>query len=115
MKIVLIISFVLSLTTAQAQDILPTFQAEGDKVKATYYFADGSVYRQGFFKNKKLTGEWSEFDKKGNKVATGFYEDGKKTGIWFQWEKNKLRQVNYKNNMITSVSTWKEETNLAIN
>ena len=115
MKFFLTIVFVFSLSLTQAQEIEPSFKVEGDRVKATYYFADGSVHKQGFFKNKKLTGEWSEYDAKGNKVATGFYEDGKKSGIWFQWNKNKLRQINYKNNVVTSVNSWKEETSLATN
>lgn len=115
MKIFITLMFIFSFSLVQAQEIEPTYKVEGDKVKATYYFIDGSVHKQGFFKNKRLTGMWTEFDKKGNKVATGFYEDGKKTGIWLKWNKNKLRQVNYKNNLITSVNTWKEETSLAIN
>jgi len=89
MKIVLIISFVLSLTTAQAQDISPTFKTEGDKVKATYYFADGSVYRQGFFKNKKLTGEWcgQSLIKKGIKLQQVFMKMGKKLAFGFNGKK----------------------------
>ena len=98
MKFFLTLMIIFSFSVIQAQEIEPTYEVDGDKVKATYYFNDGSVHKQGFFKNKKLTGMWTEFDKKGNKVATGFYEDGKKTGIWLKWNKNKLRQVNYKNN-----------------
>ena len=51
-----------------AQEKQPTFSAEGDLVKATYYYEDGSIKTQGFFKDKKLTGEWTQFDKKGNRI-----------------------------------------------
>tara|TARA_B110000003_G_scaffold152808_3_gene153572 strand:+ start:46944 stop:47291 length:348 start_codon:yes stop_codon:yes gene_type:complete len=115
MKILLIFGFLFSLSSLHSQIKEPNFEVIGDKVKATYYFSDGSVYKQGFFKNKKLTGEWSEFDFKGNKVSTGLYKNGEKSGIWFQWSKNKLRQINYKNNIIISVSNWKEENSVAIN
>ena len=115
MKKLLAIAFLLSFTLVQAQEIEPTYEAVGDQVKATYYFANGVVHKQGFFKNKKLTGEWTQFDTKGNKVSVGFYKEGKKTGTWFHWNKNTLRQVNYENNAVASVSTWKEEAKLAAN
>lgn len=115
MKFFLTLMIIFSFSVIQAQEIEPTYEVYGDKVKATYYFNDGSVHKQGFFKNKKLTGMWTEFDKKGNKVATGFYKDGKKSGTWFQWNNNKLRQINYKNNVVTSVNSWKEETSPATN
>lgn len=115
MKFFLTLMLIFSFSVIQAQEIEPTYEVDGDKVKATYYFNDGSVHKQGFFKNKKLTGMWTEFDKKGNKVATGFYKDGNKSGTWFQWNNNKLRQINYKNNVVTSVNSWKEETSLATN
>ncbi len=115
MKKLLAIAFLLSFSLVNAQEKEPTFEAAGDKVKATYYYADGSVEKQGFFKDKKLTGEWTQFDKKGNKVAVGFYKEGKKVGTWFHWNKNILRQVNYENNAVASVNTWKEDTKLAVN
>ncbi len=115
MKTLLSVAFLLSFSFIQSQEIEPSYEVEGDKVKATYYFADGKVYKQGFFKNKKLAGKWSEFDNKGTIVSTGFYKDGKKVGTWFQWNKNNLRQINYENNSIVTVNTWKEDTKLAVN
>lgn len=43
-------------TLGFSQEIDPTYIVEGDLVKATYYYEDGSIKTQGFFKNKKLTG-----------------------------------------------------------
>ena len=40
-----------------SQDIEPTFEAEGNLVKATYYYEDGSISTQGYFLDKALT--WS--------------------------------------------------------
>lgn len=115
MKKLLAIACLLAVTLVQAQDKEPTYEAVGDQVKATYYYADGSIHKQGFFKNQKLTGQWTEFDQKGNKIAVGYYKDGKKVGTWFQWKKDVLRQINYENNVIASVNTWREDTKVAAN
>ncbi|MFD2567154.1 toxin-antitoxin system YwqK family antitoxin [Pseudotenacibaculum haliotis] len=115
MKKLLAIACLLAVSLVQAQDKEPTYEAVGDLVKATYYYEDGTVHKQGFFKDLKLTGQWTEFDKQGNKIAVGYYKGGKKVGTWFQWKKNILRQINYENNVIASVSTWKEDTKVAVN
>lgn len=108
--------FILSLTIAgYAQDKQPTFKAENDLVKATYYYEDGSIKTQGFFKDKKLTGEWVSFDRSGNKSQIGYYESGKKVGKWFFWDKESLKEINYDNNLIASVNVWKSESKIALN
>lgn len=98
-----------------AQENEPTFKAENDLVKATYYYEDGSIKTQGYFKDKKLTGEWVNFDKSGNKTQVGYYANGKKVGKWFIWEKESLKEINYDNNVIASVNTWKSESKIALN
>ncbi|WP_397447516.1 toxin-antitoxin system YwqK family antitoxin [Polaribacter sp. R77954] len=107
---------ILSLAIAgYAQEKQPTFKAEKDVVKATYYYEDGSIKTQGFFKDKKLTGEWVRFDKSGNKVQIGNYENGKKIGKWFLWDKESLKEINYQDNAIASVNVWKAESKIALN
>lgn len=98
-----------------SQDKQPTYSAEGDLVKATYYYEDGSVRVEGFFKDKKLTGVWTSFDQKGNKTQIAEYKEGKKVGKWFVWGKNSLKEITYNNNAIVSVNDWKSESELAIN
>tara|TARA_R110002126_G_scaffold77796_3_gene194043 strand:- start:115823 stop:116221 length:399 start_codon:yes stop_codon:yes gene_type:complete len=107
---------VLCLTIAvYAQDKQPTFKAENDLVKATYYYEDGSIKTQGYFKDKKLTGEWVGFDKSGNKVQLGYYDNGQKVGKWFVWTKESLKEINYEENTIASVNVWKSESKVALN
>ena len=107
---------ILCLTIAgYSQEKQPTFKAENDVVKATYYYEDGSIKTQGYFKDKKLTGEWVRFDKSGNKVQVGYYDNGKKVGKWFFWTKESLKEINYKNNSIESVNVWKSESKVALN
>jgi antitoxin component YwqK of YwqJK toxin-antitoxin module len=113
-KIVLAACFMIA-SIVQAQNVKPTYEEVGDLVKATYYHEDGTVFRQGFFKDQKLSGKWTEFDRKGNKVTVGYYQKGKKVGTWFHWRGDMLRQVNYENNSITSVNTWREDTKVAVN
>ena len=93
----------------------PTFEAEGDLVKATYYYEDGAISTQGYFKDKKLTGKWTRFDKKGNKTQLAFYKEGKKTGKWFIWSDDSLKEITYNNNSIENVNLWKSDTKLASN
>lgn len=116
MKRLLILVFVMCIGAMQAQDQKePTYEVEGDLVKATYYHSSGSIYQQGYFKDKKLTGMWTQFDTKGNKVAMGFYKEGKKVGKWFQWNKNILREITYKDSSVSDVNVWKEDVRVASN
>lgn len=115
MKKLLFLLMVLSVSISQAQNVEPTYQVDGEKVKVTNYYEDGSIESQGFFKNKKLEGKWTKYDRSGNKMVVGYYKDGKKVGTWFQWNEDTLRQINYQDNVIASVNVWKEDTKLAIN
>lgn len=92
-----------------SQDNKPTFKVENGLVKATYYYEDGSILMQGFFKNKKLEGKWTMFDVKGNKIQTGYYKDGKKVNTWFVWDKKSLKEISYDNNAIVNVNVWKHD------
>lgn len=115
MKKIILVACLMIASIVQAQDVKPTYEEVGDQVKATYYHEDGTVFRQGFFKDQKLSGKWTEFDRKGNKVTVGYYKAGKKVGTWFHWRGNMLRQVNYENNVIASVNTWRQDTKVAVN
>ena len=115
MKKIIAICILTLATMGYAQENQPTYKAEGDLVKATYYFEDGSVKTQGFFKDKKLTGEWVRFDKAGNKTQLAYYKNGKKIGTWFVWTKASLKEINYVDNSVASVNVWKAESNVALN
>ncbi|MGB1043064.1 MAG: toxin-antitoxin system YwqK family antitoxin [Tenacibaculum sp.] len=114
MKKLIIAACILSVSLLQAQDTEPKFEKDGDLVKATYFYKDGTVKEQGFFKNKKLTGTWTSFDKKGNKTTIAHYEAGKKVGKWFMWKEDGLKEIDFSNHSIASVQTWKEETKMAV-
>ena len=115
MKNTLLIMMLCLATKAIAQDKQTTYSVEGDLVKATYYYDDGSTRMQGYFKDKKLTGEWIRFDKSGNKIQLGYYENGNNVGKWFVWGKDSLKEINYQNNVVASVNNWKSESKIALN
>ena len=110
MKNLLALVLFFSFTISNAQEIKPKFEKSGNLVKATYYFEDGSIKEQGFFKNKKLTGKWVAFNKQGDKTATAYYSAGKKVGTWFACSKNSVREVTYNNNVIVSIKNYEEVT-----
>jgi antitoxin component YwqK of YwqJK toxin-antitoxin module len=115
MRKIITICMLSIATIGFAQSNKPTFKAEGDLVKATYYYENGAVKTQGFFKDKKLTGIWTRFDKGGNKTQLANYNEGKKVGKWFIWTEDSLKEINYEDNVIASVNIWKPESKIASN
>ena len=115
MRKIVALVFIFAVSICSAQEVEPTYEKAGDKVKATYYFEDGSIKEQGFFKDAKLTGKWISYNKEGEKTMIAHYEAGKKVGKWFAWNKTSLKEINYANNTIVSVKNWSEESRLALN
>ena len=115
MKKAIILAIFLISAIGFSQEQETTFEKEGDLVKATYYFDNGDVKVQGFFKDKKLTGTWTSFDTEGNKTKIANYKDGKKVGKWFVWDKESLKEITYNDNIVVSVNDWKSESRLAFN
>ncbi|APX99222.1 hypothetical protein CLV86_1177 [Lacinutrix venerupis] len=109
----LILMFAVSFTFAQ--DVKPKFEKKGNQTEATFYHDNGEVAQTGFFnKDNKLEGTWTSFDAEGNKVAVGKYDNGIKVGKWFFWNKETLKEVDYLNNNIASVSEWENKSTVAI-
>ncbi|KGL61979.1 hypothetical protein [Polaribacter sp. Hel1_85] len=115
MKKAILLAILFISAIGYSQDKATTYEKEGDLVKATYFYDNGDVKVQGFFKDKKLTGTWTSFDKQGNKTQIAQYNEGKKVGKWFVWNNDSLKEINYVNNVIVNVNDWKSESRLAIN
>jgi len=98
-----------------AQSVEPTFEKEGDKVKATYFHANGEVAQQGYFLKEKLDGEWKMFNEKGEKIAMGNYNGGAKTGTWMFWEGDMVKEVDFNDNRIAAVTESKSAKPLVRN
>ncbi|MFS4416102.1 toxin-antitoxin system YwqK family antitoxin [Maribacter sp. 2307ULW6-5] len=107
----LVALFMVSVVSAQALE--PQFEKEGNKVKATYFHANGAVSQQGYFLNEKLEGEWTMFNEAGQKVAQGNYANGKKTGTWLFWDGEFVKEVDFEDNRIAAVEqTQRSKTGL---
>lgn len=115
MKNFLIVAVFFISLASFSQKQQPVFEKEGDLVKASYFTEDGTLEVQGFFKNKKLEGQWVRFDAEGNKTKIAHYKDGKKVGKWFVWNNESLKEINYENNAIASVTSWKTDSKVAVN
>lgn len=115
MKNIMIMIAVLFSATIFAQDNKPTFEKQGDLVKGTFYHDNGVVQQEGFYKGKKLHGEWFAYNAEGKKTAQGQYDNGVKTGKWFFWNSDKLSEVDYSNNKVASVVTWSNKDNIVSN
>jgi antitoxin component YwqK of YwqJK toxin-antitoxin module len=62
MKKILILSALLISGLTFAQNKEPKLETVGNMVKATYYFENGQIQQEGFFKNGKLEGKWVSYD-----------------------------------------------------
>ena len=92
----------------------PTYEKQGDLVAVTTYYEDGSIKEQGFYKNKKLHGEWNMFNQEGVKITKANYTNGEKSGTWVFLKDGLVTEVNYEDNQIASVHKWDEESTVAI-
>ena len=109
MKKIMILGALLISAFTFAQAKKPILEQEGNLVKATYYFDNGQIQQQGYFKEGKLDGSWVAFDEKGNKKSIGEYSKGEKTGKWFFWSDKALSEVDYSNSRVASVKSWKQD------
>jgi antitoxin component YwqK of YwqJK toxin-antitoxin module len=99
-KFVLMASLLVS-GLSFAQEINPKLEEVDGLVKATYYYDNGVVQQQGFFKDGKLDGKWVSFDESGNKKAEAQYSNGEKVGKWMFWNQdNSVATVDYSEGVI---------------
>ncbi|MEH6537051.1 MAG: nicotinic acid mononucleotide adenyltransferase [Psychroserpens sp.] len=117
MKKIFTILLMLTVTCTFAQEKPKSdLKKDGDVTFATYYHDNGAVAQQGTFnKEGELHGVWTSYDLIGNKVTVASYENGNKVGKWLFWSGDKLREVDYKDSKITSVSEWTDKVQLAVN
>ena len=78
-------------------------------VKSTYYYDNGQVQQEGFYKNGKVHGEWISYNMNGEKIAIAKYESGKKVGKWFFWSGADLMEVDYSDTRVAQVKKWSSE------
>ncbi len=86
-------------------------------IEATYYYDSGQISQKGTFNlDGKLQGKWASFNEAGQKTSMGFYEEGLRTGKWLFWDQDKtLREVEFDNNVIASVTNTENSSGIVTN
>ena len=105
----MIIGALLFSAVIFAQKVAPKHEVVDGMVKSTYFYDNAKISQTGFYKDGKVHGQWTSFDVAGNKQSIGTFVNGVKTGKWFFWTNKILSEVDYSNNRIAAVKTWKED------
>ena len=105
-KIVLIATLLVSgVFFAQGE---PQLEAVGQLVKATYFYDNGTIQQEGFFKDGKLDGKWTSYSENGVIKSIAEYSNGAKSGNWQFFENSvAVKEVIYNYNSIVSVKDLK--------
>ena len=114
MKRGILIICILMIGSLSAQELKPIYEKTGDVIKYTSFHDNGKVNEIGYYKDKKLTGVWKKYNDQGKKITLANYKEGKKVGKWFFWTKDGLKEINYNNNVIENVQSWKPDNQLAV-
>ncbi|WP_341482117.1 nicotinic acid mononucleotide adenyltransferase [Christiangramia crocea] len=101
-----------SVAIAQDKDPEPEFKKQGELIKGTFYYEDGSIRQEGTYKDGKLHGQWVSYDQNGEKTTIAYYNKGEKEGKWFFWNGDQLTEVDYENNRIASVRNWETKNSI---
>lgn len=115
-NIVLVFAFLISVVSFAQQERDLKFNDTKDLIEVTYYHDNGAVSQTGAYTlDGKLQGEWLSYNTEGKKQVSANYDNGKKVGKWFFWKDTTLKEVDYDNNAIASVSEWEVKTPVADN
>ncbi len=106
MKYIAFLLTMFSLTLSAQASKSPRYEREGDLTKVVYFHDNGEIAQTGYFKDKKLHGNWISYQDSGKKSAMGSYQMGMKNGQWFFWKGNELIEVIYEDNKIINVLEW---------
>lgn len=109
------LTFIFAFVIAVNCSTKTVLEKQGTLIKATYYFENGTVQQQGFYKDGKPHGEWIAYNNQGKKIALGQYNAGVKVGKWFFWNQDILSEVDYNDSRIAAVNQWKNSQPLVSN
>jgi antitoxin component YwqK of YwqJK toxin-antitoxin module len=111
MKKIIVLVAIMLTGLGFSQNGKPTLEAEGQLVKATYFYDNGKVQQVGYFKDGKLDGKWTSYDESGTVKAVAEYKDGEKSGKWvFLSGAITTKEVDYASNQVVAVRDFKTNT-----
>ncbi len=110
-NIITILAIVLIASASFAQNSKNnTYFLKGDIIEATIYHDNGMIAQTGYYNpENKLTGEWTSYDRNGNKTAVANYNNGEKVGTWYFFTNEGIKEVSYMDARISKVVTWKSD------
>lgn len=94
-----------------------SYVQEGKRIKMLEYDAAGNLLQEGYFLNGKPDGDWYSYAPDGTITAQISYDNGVRVGKWMIWTgfgQNELYEINYDNNVRTSVTKWTVDNQVAI-
>jgi len=103
MKKYLIIGMLILSGVVFAQEKNVKNEVVGDLVKSTFYYDNGQIQQEGFYKDGKVHGQWISYEVSGEKVAMGQYENGLKVGTWSFYAPTQVTEVDYSDSRIAEV------------
>lgn len=105
MKKILTLALVLFATISFAQkDRSLKLNKDTNLIDVVYYHDNGEVSQIGTYTlDGKLQGEWTSYNKQGEKIVLANYDKGKKVGKWFYYNDGIIKEVDYSRNVIASL------------
>ena len=114
-KVLLLFGLLVSVVSLAQQERKLELNNDTNLIEVIYYHDNGVISQTGSYTlDGKLQGEWLSYDTDGKKSISANYDNGKKVGKWFYWNNTTLKEVDYINNAITSVTNWNNKTPVAI-
>lgn len=115
--IILLVALICAAGLFAQEQEKRTLEKNGDVIETKIFHENGIVSQVGQYTlDGKLQGTWVSYDLNGNKTAIANYNKGEKVGIWYFYQGDVLHEVNYNNNKIAKVTTWKDsETQVVSN
>ncbi len=116
MKNILILTMLLFTSISFAQkDRTLELNKETNLIEVVYFHDNGMISQTGSYTTDgQLEGDWLSYDADGKKIASAQYDNGQKVGKWFFWTNDTLKEVDYSDNAISSVSEWTNTSSLAL-
>jgi antitoxin component YwqK of YwqJK toxin-antitoxin module len=114
-NVLMLFALFVGLVSFAQQERQLKLNEDTNLIEVTYYHDNGVVSQTGFYTaDGKLQGEWLSFDTEGKKSVSANYDNGKKVGKWFYWTDKTLKEVDYTNNAIVSVSEWQKDDKTSV-
>ena len=114
-KFVIVTALLLSSISFAQKERALELNKDTNLIEVVYYHDNGVISQTGSYtKEGNLQGDWLSYDVNGRKIVSAKYDNGKKVGKWFYWTGDTLKEVDYSDNAIASISEWSNKSSVAV-